>query len=278
MLRTRILTSLVLGAGFLAALFLLPDLYWSLLMLAVIAIAFSEWGGMSAMSKPWQHVYTGFVTLFGIMVILADDIGMPALQSQVMFYSILVAAIFWLLLAPVWLMFRFKLRQPLLMAVIGFIVLFPTWLALISLRGISPWLLLLVMAAVWIADSAAYFAGRRFGKHKLAPQISPGKTWEGVSGAWLAVSFYGLVLCYSLSQSYWLIVGLFAITVLSIMGDLLESLVKRQAGVKDSGNLLPGHGGILDRIDGLTSSLPLVMFFIYFPAYYLVLESLYATA
>ncbi len=276
MLKTRILTSLALAAGFLAALFLLPDMYWALLMLAFIAIAFWEWGGMSGMVKPWRYVYASLVMLFGVIVVLGDDIGLLTLQPQVMFYSILAATLFWLLVAPVWLMFRFNIRQPAILAVIGFVVLFPTWLALVSMRGISPWLLLTVMAAVWIADSAAYFSGKRFGRHKLAPQISPGKTWEGVFGAWLTVTAYGLIICYSLSLSYWVIVGLFGITVLSIMGDLLESLVKRQAGVKDSGSLLPGHGGVLDRIDGLTSSLPLVMFFIYFPTYYLVMESLYA--
>ena len=276
MLKTRILTSLALAAGFLAALFLLPDVYWALLMLAFITIAFWEWGGMSGMGKPWRHVYTSLAMLCGVIVVLADDIGLLTLQPQVMFYSILAATLFWLLAAPLWLMFRFNIRQPVILAFIGFVVLFPTWLALVSMRGISPWLLLMVMAAVWIADSAAYFSGKRFGKHKLAPQISPGKTWEGVLGAWLAVTVYGLILCYSLSLTYWVIVGLFCITVLSIMGDLLESLVKRQAGVKDSGSLLPGHGGVLDRVDGLTSSLPLVMFFIYFPTYYLVLESLYA--
>jgi len=253
-------------------------MYWALLMLAFITIAFWEWGGMSGMDKPWRHIYAGLVMLFGVIVVLADDIGLGTLQPQVMFYSILAATVFWLLVAPIWLMFRFNIRQSKLLAVIGFVVLFPTWLALVSMRGISPWLLLLAMAAVWIADSAAYFSGKRFGKHKLAPQISPGKTWEGVLGAWLAVTIYGLILCYSLSLTYWVIVGLFGITVLSIMGDLLESLVKRQAGVKDSGCLLPGHGGVLDRIDGLTSSLPLVMFFIYFPTYFLVLESLYAQA
>lgn len=276
MLKTRILTSLALAAGFLAALFLLPDVYWALLMLAFITIAFWEWGGISGMGKPWRHVYTSLAMLCGVIVVLADDIGLLTLQPQVMFYSILAATLFWLLAAPLWLMFRFNIRQPVILAFIGFVVLFPTWLALVSMRGISPWLLLMVMAAVWIADSAAYFSGKRFGKHKLAPQISPGKTWEGVLGAWLAVTVYGLILCYSLSLTYWVIVGLFGITVLSIMGDLLESLVKRQAGVKDSGSLLPGHGGVLDRVDGLTSSLPLVMFFIYFPTYYLVLESLYA--
>lgn len=276
MLRTRVLTSIVLMAGFLAAVFLLPTIYWAFLMLLFIAVAFWEWAGMAAFSKSWRVIYVVIMAILGAMVALADNIAMPALQPQVMFYSILVAVFFWLILTPAWLIARFEIRQPILLAIIGIVILFPTWLALVSMRDISPWLLLMVMAAVWIADSAAYFAGKRFGKRKLAPKISPGKTWEGVFGAWLAVSVYGLILCLSMSLTYWVIVGLLGITVLSIMGDLLESLIKRQAGVKDSGTLLPGHGGILDRIDGLTSSLPLVMFFIYFPTYFLVLESLYA--
>jgi phosphatidate cytidylyltransferase len=277
MLKARILTSLALGAGFLSALFFLPDFYWSVLMLGLIAIAFWEWGGMSSMSKWWQNTYAAAMFLFGLLVVIGNEIGMPALPAQVMFYGILAATLFWLLFAPFWLISRFRLRHPLAMALIGIVVIFPSWLALIGLREVSPWLLLMVMAAVWIADSAAYFSGKRFGKHKLAPLISPGKTWEGVVGACVAVTAYGLILCYSLMLDYWVIVGFFCITVLSVMGDLLESLVKRQAGVKDSGNLLPGHGGLLDRIDGLTSSLPLVMFFVYFPAYYLVLESMHVT-
>jgi phosphatidate cytidylyltransferase len=156
----------------------------------------------------------------------------------------------------------------LLLAIVGWLILLPTWMAVVSLREVSPWLLLGIISAVVIADSAAYFAGKRFGKHKLAPLISPGKTWEGVAGAWIAVSIYGFALCQILGIDYWLIIGLWGITVLSIMGDLLESLVKRHAGVKDSGNLLPGHGGMLDRVDGLTSSLPLATFFVYFPLYY----------
>lgn len=276
MLKTRVLTSVVLMAGFLAAVFLLPAIYWAFLMLIFISIAFWEWAGMAAFNKSWRIIYVAIIAILGAMVTLADDMAMPALQPQVMFYSILLAVFFWLILTPAWLIARFQIRQPLMLALIGLVILFPTWLALVSMRDISPWLLLMVMGAVWIADSAAYFSGKRFGKRKLAPKISPGKTWEGVFGAWLAVSIYGLILCMSMSLTYWVIVGLLGITVLSIMGDLLESLIKRQAGVKDSGTLLPGHGGILDRIDGLTSSLPLVMFFIYFPTYYLVLESLYA--
>jgi len=146
-------------------------------------------------------------------------------------------------------------------------------LTLVDLQSAGAALLLGIMAAVWIADSAAYFAGKRFGKHKLAVKISPGKTWEGVVGAWIAVSIYGAVLCVSLHINYWLIVLLWGVTVLSIMGDLLESLVKRHANIKDSGSILPGHGGMLDRIDGLTSSLPLATFFLYFPLYYAIWSS-----
>ena len=121
---------------------------------------------------------------------------------------------------------------------------------------------------VWIADSAAYFAGKRFGKHKLASTISPGKTWEGVLGAFVAVTIYAVMLSYLTHQSYWFVLVFWGVMILSIMGDLFESLIKRQAGVKDSSNLLPGHGGVLDRIDGLTSSLPLVMFLLTLPIYY----------
>ena len=127
-------------------------------------------------------------------------------------------------------------------------------------------LLLAAMAAVWTADIAAYFAGRAFGRHRLAPQISPGKTWEGALGAAIAVVAYGLSILFwqarvpngSAGALFGVVTGLIILTGISIAGDLLESLLKRQAGVKDSGRLLPGHGGILDRIDSLASVLPLV--------------------
>ena len=114
---------------------------------------------------------------------------------------------------------------------------------------------------VWVADTAAYFGGRRFGRHKLAREISPGKTWEGVWAALAAVTIYWVVLWVSLpEQSLRLISGLIGVwlmTLLSIVGDLFESWMKRVAGVKDSGTLLPGHGGVLDRIDSLSAVMPL---------------------
>jgi phosphatidate cytidylyltransferase len=135
-------------------------------------------------------------------------------------------------------------------------VLLPTWLALGYLREISPNLLLAILMVVWVADSAAYFAGRQFGKRKLAPAISPGKSWEGVWGALAGVTLFGAMAAVLASASWWLIVAFWVMTVLSIVGDLFESWMKRVAGIKDSGAILPGHGGVLDRIDGLTSTLP----------------------
>jgi phosphatidate cytidylyltransferase len=146
-------------------------------------------------------------------------------------------------------------------ALVGFVLLVPPSLAIAHLRLLSPWLLLGVMAAVWVADIAAYFTGRAFGRRKLAPSISPGKSWEGAYGAVVGVVSGLACLIHRLPHvagqagaGAGRAGGLHGV---SIIGDLFESLVKRQAGVKDSGTLLPGHGGILDRIDSLTSTLPL---------------------
>ncbi len=144
----------------------------------------------------------------------------------------------------------------------GWLLIVPTWLALVRLQAM-PWVLLAVLGVVWIADSAAYFAGRTWGRRKLAPLISPGKTWEGVAGAAVAVAVYHALVWYFGLRSVTLEIGVAAALLvacllpLSILGDLFESWIKRQAGVKDSGTLLPGHGGVLDRIDALTSTLPL---------------------
>ena len=148
---------------------------------------------------------------------------------------------------------------------VGVVVVLPAGLAVVSLHSIAPHILLMLLAFVWIADIAAYFVGRPFGKHKLAPLISPGKSWEGAIGALVATCIYAIICAMALPQlsvivkgGLWLAYLGVAVLLwaLSIAGDLFESLVKRQAGVKDSGSLLPGHGGVLDRIDSLTSTLP----------------------
>ncbi|HZV99020.1 MAG TPA: phosphatidate cytidylyltransferase [Methylophilaceae bacterium] len=268
MLRARLLTSVFLIPIFLAALFLLPDILWALLMLSIIMVGVWEWAEMVKFPLKARYFYFGITLTVCLLLTFASGDDMGNLQQFSLFWGILGAAVFWIVLAPIWLISRHKIKNLYVMAVAGWLVILPAWFALVSLRRVDPWLLLGIIAAVWVADTAAYFFGKRFGKHKLAPQISPGKTWEGVLGAWVAVSIYGFALCYAFILDYWLIAALWGITVLSIMGDLLESLIKRQGDIKDSGNLLPGHGGVLDRIDGLTSSLPLAAFFIYFPLYY----------
>jgi phosphatidate cytidylyltransferase len=157
------------------------------------------------------------------------------------------------------------------MAVLGLMLMGPLWLALICAKGADPWLLLALLATIWIADSAAYFAGKNFGKHKLAPTISPGKTWEGVWGAMLAVTLFGIILYFTFDvQTLAIFPALWIITVFGVIGDLFESMIKRQANIKDSGDMLPGHGGILDRIDGIIPSLPIAIFMIYIYNYFTV--------
>ena len=167
----------------------------------------------------------------------------------------------WLLCIPLILRRRAPLPQGVTLF-IGLIVLVPTAIALVGLRAADWKLLLSCMAIAWVADTAAFFAGRRFGKTKLAPAVSPGKTREGALGALLAVVLYGIAVALaarlSLSALEWLLLValLVVLTIFSILGDLLESWFKRQVGLKDSGTLLPGHGGLLDRIDSLTAILP----------------------
>jgi phosphatidate cytidylyltransferase len=143
-------------------------------------------------------------------------------------------------------------------AAVGVVLLLPTWAALLYLHAHSASMLIGVMAVVWIADTAAYFAGRRFGRHKLAPAISPGKTWEGVGGALAALVLYAGALSLLADMPLLsLILVVSGLLYVSILGDLFESWIKRVSGKKDSGDVLPGHGGVLDRIDALTSTLPI---------------------
>lgn len=257
-------TALVLAILLLAALFTLPFMGWSVLVLGVVMLGTAEWGHLSQLSRP-AAVINWWLTFIAMAAILYFD-GADNAQSQSSLLHLAIyglSALLWLLLVPFWLARGWRIRQPVLMALVGWVVLIPTGLAMMDLRAASPWLLLGIMALVWMADIAAFFSGRRFGKHKLAPSISPGKTWEGVVGAALGVSCYaalagwGSGLVHGPVNILWLVLASWLWLALSVTGDLFESAIKRQAGVKDSGTLLPGHGGLLDRIDALTSALPL---------------------
>jgi phosphatidate cytidylyltransferase len=267
MLKTRVITAIFLTIGFLATLFLASKMVWTCLTLAATIIGVWEWSKLIKLHKQEMHIYVGLALAIGSLLIFTIDTPLALYHDEIVFSLLSLSALFWILFSPVWLISRIKINHKLLMAFLGLVLLMATWVALTGLQNISPWLLLGVLVTVWLADSAAYFAGKRFGRHKLAPEISPGKTWEGVAGAMLAATIYGLALCHYLHYTRWLILGLWLIVILSIMGDLFESLLKRQAGMKDSSHLLPGHGGVLDRIDGLIPTLPLVLFYIYFPLF-----------
>lgn len=269
MLKLRVITAIVLVLLLLAALFLLPPFVWSLLVVLMVMQGTSEWSRLSVLSGRKANLYWGLTLVVMLGLLWLDAEASESVQHYVHLAIYAVSAFLWLIVVPTWLIVGWKVRNPLLMALTGWAVLIPTGLAMMDLREAapSPWVLLSVMGLVWMADIAAYFAGRRFGKNKLAPSISPGKTWEGVGGAMIGVSMY-VVLIWAFSPSLAghggilppLLLASWWWVALAVIGDLFESAIKRQAGVKDSGALLPGHGGLLDRIDALTSTLPLAAF------------------
>ena len=263
MLKSRVITAVILLALLLAALFTLPSVAWAMLIVLMVMLGAVEWARLSGLSGRKAILYPGLTLLLMLGLLWADAATGEALQVYIHLAVYAVSALLWLIIVPIWLVAGWKVKQPLLMALTGWAVLIPTGLAMLDLRAASPWILLFVMGLVWVADTAAYFAGREYGRHKLAPSISPGKTWEGVVGALLGVFVYVeavWILSPHFSSRDVLPIFLFASWCwvgLAVIGDLFESAVKRQAGVKDSGALLPGHGGLLDRIDALTSTLPL---------------------
>ena len=264
MLRTRVITALFLVAGFALVLFALPPVAATLAFAAIAALAAWEWGGLMRQDQPARVMYAFVLLLFCWQITVAAPQLVPVL--------LVVSAVFWILVVPLWFRFKWTLAgNDFFGYLLGALVILPTWAAMAALHAMSAWLLLAAMALVWVADIAAYFTGRAFGRHKLAPTISPGKTWEGVAGAVSGALICGaIVLNYSPQAGHvplaapLLALLLLLLTAVSVMGDLFESLLKRQAGIKDSSNLLPGHGGVLDRIDALTSTLPLAALILYF--------------
>lgn len=264
----RFITGIVLLALFCGALFLLPNGYWSAALLAALFIAALEWAKLAGYGFGARWVFVATVFAAAVALLLQERHGEPGAGMLDVFFF-WIAALFWIAVAPAWLGTRWRAQNPVVLAITGCIVLLPTWLALTRMQA-APRQLLLVLGIVWIADTAAYLIGRRMGKRVLAPHISPGKTWEGVLGAAAAVAvYYGLLWFIfgadmSLSEAAIGVLMFAAVTALSVEGDLFESWMKRQAGIKDSGSLLPGHGGILDRIDGLTASLPVAALWVHY--------------
>jgi phosphatidate cytidylyltransferase len=269
-LAQRVATAVVVLAAFLLAVFLLPPRAFALIVMVILVLAAHAWAKLIGLAPGAAAVYAMLLALVACALLFAPQAAFargwpPRLLAVVCG----VATLFWLLVAPFWVIARWPARSPWLMSVVGLVTLPALWMALVQLHARSPWVLLAAMGLVWIADTAAFFAGRRFGRHKLAPQVSPGKTWEGLAGALVAVALYALLLVplaprlgiapEASGVAAWVAFAV-AVAALSAVGDLFESWQKRQAGVKDSGALLPGHGGVLDRIDALVAAMPPLAF------------------
>ena len=252
MLAARLATAAVLIAGLLAALFLLPSGILTVVVAIITALAAGEWARLCGLGAAGSAGY-GMLAAACILGAAFGGASTAVLAG---------GAAFWIIAAPWWMWRGVEASQRRWLAVAGFAVLVP---AAVGLLAMTPLQVALVIALTSIADSAAYFTGRKLGRRKLAPSISPGKTWEGVYGAAVAALLFALAcqalvpqLSEAIRGALWIpyLVAAAALCALGIVGDLFESALKRQAGAKDSGTLLPGHGGVLDRIDSATATLP----------------------
>jgi phosphatidate cytidylyltransferase len=249
-LKLRILTVAALLPVFVAGAFWLPNAWWAAALFVITMLGAGEWSRLAGFGRFISAVFHGLLALGCAAVWLDGDLDMWIYAASILF---------WIVVAPLALWRKSILRSHVALGAAGLVVLLPMWLALVRLQ-FHPGLMLAMLAVVWVSDTAAYGAGRALGRHKLAPLISPGKTWEGVGGAFAAVAVYAAIFhfwWFPAMDPWFVLIAFIAMTILGILGDLVESLLKRNAAVKDSGTLLPGHGGILDRVDALTAAMPL---------------------
>ena len=253
MLKQRILTAIIALSVLAVVLFFVPEIVARVFIGALFLAAAWEWAGFlfAKTSERKRWIFVAFVALaIGMLLLNMPDV--------VLIDTVFKAALAWWTVALTWLFF-FPTSIPKAVSwVCGTLVLVPAWAALDYLYQSAPDLLLFVLLIVWVADIGAYFVGKGFGRVKLAPKISPGKTWEGVVGGLCAVFLLAAVGSKFVDIELMILVPFcIAVAMLSVVGDLTVSMFKRNAGVKDSGTLFPGHGGVLDRIDSVTAAAPL---------------------
>jgi len=261
-LKQRLITGLILAPIVLCGVFLLEQIYFSWFFGFVIALAGWEWANLSSFSSQVQRI-TYAIVICGLLYLVSD------LSIE---WILLTSVIWWFIATLCVLSFPdtkgFWAAKP-IRCLIGFVVLIPMWSALVFIHeaDLIPapgwgklWLILYMLLMVWAADVGAYFSGKTWGDAKLAPKVSPGKSWAGAWGGVASTVILAMVAAYILELSSVLTIQLIVITVIttiiSIIGDLTESMFKRHRGIKDSSQLLPGHGGILDRIDSLAAAIP----------------------
>lgn len=260
-LQQRVLTALLIVPLPIAAVLLLPTPYLALCVALVLLLGAWEWAGLAGISGP-----LGRLAYTVVVAVCLIALWQPSLRQW--FPQLIAAAVvFWIGVGIFLLRLRTIERKtgldPILFPV-GLLVLIGPWIAIAQLHAKvpdGPYLVLFLLVLIWIADILAYFSGRQWGREKLAPLLSPGKTRVGVYGALIGAALLGITLGWDrglpLAQTSLLIVLCILAAFVSVVGDLFESLIKRRRQVKDSGQLLPGHGGVLDRVDSLTAAAPL---------------------
>ena len=259
-LQLRILTALLIAPLAIAGVLLLPTSYLALCLGTIMLLAAWEWAALAGIPSPGGRI--AYLILVALCMLL---LWQPALRPWYL-YLTAAASVFWVAVTLV--LFRLsaiahKSRPDPATAVAGLVVLVAPWVAIIHLHAREPdgpYLVLFLLLLIWAADILAYFTGRRWGREKLAPVLSPGKTRAGLYGALTGAAVCGILLGWWMGSSLLYLLLLVALCILvalvSVVGDLFESLMKRSRALKDSGHLLPGHGGILDRIDSLTAAAP----------------------
>lgn len=255
MLKQRVIAALVLVPLVVLGVLYLPTAAFAALVAGIVLVGAWEWANLVPLVTPASRY--GFLAAMAALLFVAWKLQpLPEFRHWIPG----VAVIWWCCVA-LWLM------RPLwgkgnrtLKILVSVLTLVPAWFALVVLHARSPELVLFVLVIIWIADSGAYFAGKAVGKHRLAPHISPGKTWEGVAGGAIGGGIFAAVSASLLGLQMPALIGFVAlglvVVAVSVVGDLFISLLKRQQGVKDSGHIIPGHGGVLDRIDSLNAAVP----------------------
>lgn len=266
MLKVRILTAVILAPLVILAIFKLPNTYFTLFTSLVFILASWEWarliGLKTVLSQALYIIFIILMMILGLVVVVPNYnlllliLGISFIVWLMMFYYVLGYA------GMTYPKLTFKARHGLM----GVLIIIVPFIAIIVLRNnerYGPGYLFGLLLLLWVADSAAYFIGKKWGKTKLAMRVSPGKSWEGVWGALIATSIYTVLVTikdgFPTVQAFAIVILSMATVLFSILGDLLESRYKREADRKDSSNILPGHGGILDRIDSLTASAPIFL-------------------
>jgi phosphatidate cytidylyltransferase len=262
MLMSRIFSACVMLAVLLSSIFLFSGKYFSFVIYISGILALYEWTNLLNFKSFEKKIFL----LISVALIYLINNYFSSEDAKIILW---LASFFWFCLAPLFFICKINLKNFFLSTFVGWILVIPLIISLNYLIQLSPSTVLIVLIVIWLADSSAYFFGQRFGKRKLAPSISPSKTWEGFIGAIFVVSLFSIIMTYfGFINSYASILFFNVILLLSVEGDLFESHIKRMAKVKDSGDFIPGHGGILDRIDSLCSSLPLATLILMSPAFF----------